>query len=232
MADWLNVAFEKFDYAILEFGHNFHTAAGGFFDGFFKYFTMLGDGGIFLILLGLALVLFKKTRKIGITIVGAILIGAIFTNLIIKPSVARPRPYIDEAMIFHKWWLDVGGHLESEFSFPSGHSTAAMAAMMGFFLAGNKKYSWTGFLFALLMGFSRIYLCVHYPSDVLFGFIVGIVAGSLSYLCVWLVYKYTDNTKFGDVLQNKDIIDLYKFIKQKLEDKKKNNNNIENEEEN
>ena len=45
---------------------------------------------------------------------------------------------------------------------------------MAFFLAGNKKYSWTGFILALLIGFSRIYLCVHYPSDVLFGFIDGI----------------------------------------------------------
>lgn len=212
MADWLNVTFEKFDYALLQMGHNLHLGAGSFFDGFFKYFTHLGDAGLFVIIIGLILIAFKRTRKIGLSMVGAVFIGAIFTNIIIKPLVARPRPYADEASIFYQWWTEVGMETESNFSFPSGHTTAVTSAMMGFFLAGNKKYSWTGFLFALLMGFSRIYLCVHYPSDVLFGFIIGIIAGSLSYLCVWLIYKYTDNTKFGDFLKNKDVIDLYKYI--------------------
>lgn len=221
MAEWLNQAFETFDFSLMQFGHNLHLSAGGFFDGFFKYFTMLGDGGIFLILLSICLVAFKKTRKVGVTMLGAIFIGAIFTNLIIKPMVARPRPYVDQSQIYYVWWQQVGAIVESEFSFPSGHTTAAMSAMMAFFLAGNKKYSWTGFLFALLMGFSRIYLCVHYPSDVLFGFIIGIVAGSLAYLCVWLFYKYTANTKFGDFVQNKDVIDLYKFIKNKYFNKNK-----------
>lgn len=222
MADWLNVAFEKFDYAILEFGHNLHISAGSFFDGFFKYFTHLGDAGLFVILIGLLLICFKNTRKIGLSMVGAVVIGALFTNIIIKPLVARPRPYADETRIFYQWWLDVGMEMESDFSFPSGHTTAVTSAMMGFFLAGNKKYSWTGFLFAILMGFSRIYLCVHYPSDVLFGFIIGIIAGSLSYLCVWLLYKYTANTKFGDFVNNKDAITLYQYICKKSRDKKYN----------
>ena len=109
---------------------------------------------------------------------------------------------------------------ESEFSFPSGHSTASMAAMMAFFLAGNKKYSWTGFIAALLIGFSRIYLCVHYPSDVLFGFIVGIIAGTIAYLIVWLLYKYLKDTKVGNVLYDKDVITLYNYIKNKYFNKK------------
>ena len=92
--------------------------------------------------------------------------------------------------------------------------------MMAFFLAGNKKYSWTGFFAALLIGFSRIYLCVHYPSDVLFGFIVGIIAGSIAYLIVWLLYKYLKGTKLGDILYDKDIITLYNFIKNKYFNKK------------
>lgn len=221
MADWLNTAFRSFDFALLEFGHNLHLSAGGFFDWFLRFITIFGDGGIFLILLSIGLIAFKKTRKIGITMLGAIAIGAIITNLTIKPIVARPRPYADESYVFFKWWQEVGAIPESEFSFPSGHSTASMAAMMAFFVAGNKKYSWTGFIFAFLVGFSRIYLCVHYPSDVIFGFIVGIVAGSISYLIVWLFYKFTKDTKLGDFVLNKDIITLFNFIKAKYFNKEK-----------
>ncbi len=220
MAEWLNRAFYSFDFALLEFGHNMHVSAGGFFDWFMKFVTVFGDGGIILILISLGLIAFKKTRKIGITMFGAIAIGAIITNLTIKPLVARPRPFADETSIFHTWWVAVGSVQESEFSFPSGHSTASMAAMMAFFLAGNKKYSWTGFIAALLIGFSRIYLCVHYPSDVLFGFIVGIIAGTLAYLIVWLLYKYLKDTKVGNVLYDKDVITLYNYIKNKYFNKK------------
>ena len=67
-------------------------------------------------------------------------------------------------------------------SFPSGHTTAAFSTMTALFLMGNKKYSWTAFIFAFLMGLARIYLVVHYPSDVLGGIIVGVVAGCLGAL--------------------------------------------------
>lgn len=203
MAESINTAFSGFDYAIMEFGHNLHNQAGGFFDGFMRFITVFGDGGIILILLAIGLIAFKKTRKIGITMLGAIVIGALITNITVKPLVVRPRPFYDESSIFYTWWKAAGAVPESGYSFPSGHATASMAAMMAFFLAGNKKYSWTGFILALLIGFSRIYLCVHYPSDVLFGFIVGIIAGSLSFLIVWLAYKYLKDTKLGDILYNK-----------------------------
>lgn len=108
MADWLNTAFQSFDYALLEFGHNLHNNAGGFFDGFMKFITVLGDGGIILILLSLCLIAFKKTRKIGITMLGAIAIGAIITNITIKPLVARPRPFADQSSVYYTWWKAVG----------------------------------------------------------------------------------------------------------------------------
>ena len=221
VAESINTAFSGFDYAIMEFGHNLHNQAGGFFDGFMRFITVFGDGGIILILLAIGLIAFKKTRKIGITMLGAIVIGALITNITVKPLVARPRPFYDESSIFYTWWKAAGAVPESGYSFPSGHATASMAAMMAFFLAGNKKYSWTGFILALLIGFSRIYLCVHYPSDVLFGFIVGIIAGSLSFLIVWLAYKYLKDTKLGDILYNKDIITLYNYIKVKIDKNKK-----------
>ncbi len=220
MAESINIAFSGFDKAIMEFGHNLHNQAGGFFDGFMRFITVFGDGGIILILLAIGLIAFKKTRKIGLTMLGAIVIGALITNITLKPLVARPRPFYDESSMFYIWWKAAGSVPESGYSFPSGHATASMAAMMAFFLAGNKKYSWTGFILALLIGFSRIYLCVHYPSDVLFGFIAGIIAGSLSFLIVWLAYKYLKDTKLGDILYNKDIITLFNYIKGKIDKNK------------
>jgi len=109
-------------------------------------------------------------------------IGAIITNLGLKPTVARPRPYADESSIFYQFWLTVGQNMESDKSFPSGHTTAAFAAMTPLFLEGKKSVKICAILFAVLMGIARIYLCVHFPSDVLAGIIVGIIGGVLGVL--------------------------------------------------
>ncbi len=189
-AQWINETFANLDYAIMEFFHNLNVGPlGGFFDFLLTFITRLGDDGIFLILLSLVLMVFKKTRKVGTAMLGAIIIGALFTNITIKPIIARPRPYIDESHIFHQWWLDAGAHVESEFSFPSGHTTSAMAAMTGLFFTTNKKVSWSAFIFAVVMGITRIYLCVHFPSDILGGLVIGFIAGLLSFIIVNACYN-------------------------------------------
>ena len=189
-AQWINETFANFDYALLEFFHKLNVGPlGDFFDFLLIAITKLGDDGIFLILLSLVLMVFKKTRKVGTAMLGAIIIGALFTNISIKPIIARPRPYFDETGIFHQWWLDAGAHTESEFSFPSGHTTSAMAAMTGLFFTTNKKVSWTAFIFAVVMGITRVYICVHYPSDILGGLLVGFIAGLVSYIIVNAVCK-------------------------------------------
>ena len=209
-AQWLNSTFANFDLSVFEAFHNLHDGAmGGFFDVFFGFITFLGNDGICLIILSLILMLFKKTRKAGGVMLGAIMIGALFTNTTIKPIIARPRPYIDETSIVHQWWINAGSHIEGEFSFPSGHTTSATAAMAGLFFIGDKRYSWTAFFFAILMGMSRIYLCVHYPSDILGGLIVGFVAGLLASIIIKLLYKYSDN-KLSKAVINFDIIGSFK----------------------
>lgn len=195
VAAWLNNIFSGFDHSIFEFFHNLQAGPlGGFFSVFFKGITLLGEDGLFLIFLSLFLILFKKTRKAGAAMLFALAIGAIFTNLTIKPLIARPRPYVWYAgEDVWEWWKAAGSTLESEFSFPSGHTTSAMAAMTGLFFVGNKKYSWTAFIFAVLMGMSRVFLCVHFPSDILGGFIVGFVAGLVSSIIVKKIYdKYSN----------------------------------------
>lgn len=208
-AQWINETFANFDYALLEFFHKLNVGPlGDFFDFLLIAITKLGDDGIFLILLSLVLMVFKKTRKVGTAMLGAIIIGALFTNISIKPIIARPRPYFDETGIFHQWWLDAGAHTESEFSFPSGHTTSAMAAMTGLFFTTNKKVSWTAFIFAVVMGITRVYICVHYPSDILGGLLVGFVAGLVSYIIVNAVYK--SNAKLSKWFFD---FDLFKKLK-------------------
>ncbi len=215
-AQWINETFATFDYSILEFFHNLHEGPmGDFFDLFLINFTRLGDDGIFLILLSLVLLVFKKTRKVGAAMLGGIVIGALFTNIIIKPIVERPRPYNSEIEIFREWWQAVFGHEESEFSFPSGHTTSAMAVMTGLFFTTNKKVSWTAFLFAIVMGITRIYICVHYPSDVVGGLIVGFIAGLLSAIIVQNIYKlsYNKNIKFFKFIWEFDLFKKFKKAK-------------------
>ena len=185
-AAWLNTVFAGMDEAVARFAFSLHTgAAGGFFDWFFPAVTLLGKAGIFFILCGLVALAFRRSRKMGFTILAALLLGLLFTNLALKNAIARPRPYADELSIFFTWWKEIGSGAEREiYSFPSGHATASFAAATAVFWCGNKRYSWTAYLLAVLVGFSRIYLMVHYASDILGGMLVGFAAGSLAY---WIV---------------------------------------------
>lgn len=213
-AQWLNTTFASFDSAILDFYYNLHkSSAGGFFDFFFKNFTLLGEDGIFLILLSLIFLLFKKTRKVGAGMLGGIIIGALFTNITIKQVVARPRPYATTEL-FQSRWREVNGRLESEYSFPSGHTTSAMAAMTPIFLFCKKNVSWLAFLFVIVMGASRNYIFVHYPSDILGGIIVGGLAGLLAYLIVRAFYeKVFPKNKLGAFVMNFDVRNIFKKAK-------------------
>ena len=191
MANWLNIFFKDFDYAIIEFFHNLMMR---YSDALLPICNLLDEiGDVPFLLLGwLGLILFfvKKDKKCGMMIVGAIIIGAIITSLGIKKIVDRPRPYLSDIEMYRTWWMAVGSELESEASFPSGHSCAAMAGVLGYFLWSNKKGPrFLVFLYPIIMGISRICLVVHYPSDVIGGLIVGIIAAYLCLLVVNLLYK-------------------------------------------
>ena len=208
-AMWLNTTFAAFDQSITLLVHQLYTLAGGFFTPFFEFISLLGKGGIFLVLLSLALMFYRPTRRFGTAMLFGVAIGALFTNVFLKVVIARPRPYADESSIFYQLWLLVGQNVESDKSFPSGHTTAAFSTMTALFLMGNKKYSWTAFIFAFLMGLARIYLVVHFPSDVLGGMIVGAVAGCLGALIAsrlpegwygpWLKKKKAGGEKCSDL---------------------------------
>lgn len=179
---WINNTFSAFDRSLTLLVHQLYTLGGGFFTPFFEFISLLGKGGIFLVLLSLALMVYRPTRRYGTAMLLAVAIGALFTNVWLKVVIARPRPYADESSLFYQLWLLVGQNVESDHSFPSGHTTAAFSTMTALFLMGNRKYSWTAFIFAFLMGIARIYLVVHFPSDVLGGIVVGLVGGYMGAL--------------------------------------------------
>ena len=181
-AQWINTTFATFDQTITSAVHNLHTAAGGFFTPFFELISFFGKGGICLILLSLCLLFFKQTRRFGTAMLLGLAIGAIITNLGLKIFIARPRPYADQNSMFYKLWLIVGQNVESDKSFPSGHTTAAFASRTPVIIMGKPRYKIAALCFAILMGIARIYLVVHFPSDVLAGMLVGIFAGCIAVL--------------------------------------------------
>lgn len=179
---WLNEAFAGFDQGVTAAVHKLYEVGGGFFTPFMNFVSLLGKGGIFLILLSLALLLVRPTRRFGTAMLLGLALGALAVNVFLKVAIARPRPYADPAGFFYPLWLQLGQHVESDMSFPSGHTNAAFAAMTPVFLLGDKRWSWLALVFGVLMGISRIYLVVHYPSDVLGGLVTGFLAGVLGTL--------------------------------------------------
>ena len=174
---WINSTFAGFDVAITTAIHKLYEIGGGFFTPFFEFISILGKGGAFLIFLSLLLTLYRPTRRFGTAMCLGLALGALVTNCCLKIVIARARPYVDQNSIYYQFWQLVGMNTESDKSFPSGHTTATFGACVPVFLVGKKRVSWTALLFGLMMGIARIYLCVHYPSDVIAGFLVGTLAG-------------------------------------------------------
>jgi len=181
-AAWLNSFFAGFDEGIVNAVHKLHECAGDWTQPLAEFVSLLGKGGIALIILSMILLICRPTRRYGTAMCLGLAIGAIAVNLWLKVVIARPRPYADPQSIFYPIWLAHGSHIESDFSFPSGHTNAAFAAMVPVFWLGNKRWSWLALVFAVLMGISRIHLMVHYPSDVLCGAITGTIAGIIGTL--------------------------------------------------
>ncbi len=138
---------------------------------FFRLITRFGDGGIFWIALAVVLILIRQYRKVGMTCLGALAIGAVITNLMLKPLVHRIRPFVTVPAI--RKLITV----KDPHSFPSGHATASFAMAFVFMRYMPKRYSVPVLVFAVLIAFSRIYLGVHYASDVITGMLIGTVSG-------------------------------------------------------
>ena len=146
--------------------------------------TTLGNGGMIWILLSVGLLIPKKTRKTGMLALLALAFSYLINNLLLKNLIARTRPYEVIAGLHTL----IGA--QRDYSFPSGHTAASFASVVALFMAGERKLWKPALLLAVLIAFSRLYLYVHYPTDVLGGLILGLIAGYLgSRLVLWLMAK-------------------------------------------
>ena len=167
--DIMSYLAESFDLPILEWiAANLHC---DFLDVLMPLITLLGDAGIFWILCSVAMICIPKTRKTGLAMGVSLLIGLLVCNVTLKPLVARIRPYDYQWQFFQKEIVLLVEGLH-DYSFPSGHTIASFEASVALLL-GNKKLGIPAFILAILIAFSRLYLYVHYPTDVIASIILG-----------------------------------------------------------
>ncbi len=155
-----------------------------FLDTVMPVITLLGDAGIFWIALAVLMLFFPKYRKIGLSMGVSLLIGLLVCNITLKPLVARIRPYDYQWEVYGKE-IALLISAQHDFSFPSGHTIASFEGAVAITLY-NKKLGIPALVLACLIAFSRLYLYVHYPTDVIASVILGT---GIAFLGTWLVKK-------------------------------------------
>ena len=156
--------------------------------------TCLGNAGILWILIALAFLsipLFKKDRKIGLSIAIALILSLIMCNGIMKNLWARVRPFNVDTTFENLYGVFNG---INDWSFPSGHTSASFAAALAIILWDRKKGT-AAVIVAALISFSRLYLTVHYPTDVLTSLVFGSLYGIAGYFIAKLIMKKSERAR-------------------------------------
>lgn len=141
-------------------------------------FTSLGNGGLIWLILVIILVCIPKTRKIGVMVMLALVLDVLLCSGLLKHLFARIRP------------CDVNTSIQlliprpTDYSFPSGHTSVSFSVAAALYFAKEKKLWIPSLILAILISFSRMYLYVHYPTDILGGIVLGVLCGYLGYIAV------------------------------------------------
>ncbi len=158
-------------------------------DFFFTHITMLGDGGVLWIALGLLLLLRKKYRKQGVLLLLCLLISFLIGNVFLKNLVQRSRP----CWMYPNVPLLVAN--PRDFSFPSAHTMVGFAGATALWHT-DRRFGVAAYVVAALIAFSRLYLTVHWPTDVLAGMALGIAVG---YFVFYIARKREGEAAYEDV---------------------------------
>lgn len=160
------------DFLILDFiKDNF---ANPVFDFLMPKITVLGNGGLIWIIVTVVLLAIPKYRKGGMVLAIGLAAGLIIGNLTLKPLIARTRPF------------DLAEGIEllitapTDFSFPSGHTLSSFIAAFVLSMI-DKRFGYVAIPLAILIAFSRLYLYVHFPSDVLGGIVLATIISTVLY---------------------------------------------------
>ena len=142
----------------------------GFLDRIMPAISSLGNYGFIWIMIALAFLLLKQHRRCGITLAAGLICSPLIGNLLLKPLIARPRPcWLDETVVLLT-------ALPRDYSFPSGHSLCACIAAV-ILMRYDRRFGIPALIMAVLIAFSRLYLFLHFPSDVLAGILLGVGVG-------------------------------------------------------
>lgn len=158
----------SFEFAFLNFLQTLHNPV---LNAIMVAVTSLGNGGVLWVAIGAVMLIKPKTRKLGLMLLLALALNGVVCNFVLKALINRPRP------------CDINTHvallIKRPFgsSFPSGHTAASFTAVTVFYMLKQHKLFVFSLIISLLIGFSRMYLYVHFPTDVLGGVVIGILIG-------------------------------------------------------
>lgn len=174
----------KFEFWILDFLQTLHHPLT---DALMKGASFLGNGGSLWIILTIVLLCIPKTRTAGIVMAVSLCADALLCNVLLKPAVARIRPYDVNTAV------SLLIKAPSDYSFPSGHTAASFAAVSALYFTGQKRLGTIFLIFAVVIAFSRMYLYVHYPTDILGGIVIGILSGYIGFRATKKIKKRYGN---------------------------------------
>lgn len=170
-----------------------------------KIITHLGDSivGVVYLVISILLIIPKKTRWLGLTLTISILLDVLFVNVLVKNLVQRPRPWLDPDAVFDfdSLFGVIGADMQpSDYSFPSGHTGITFCIAV----ALTCRYKWKALpaiIIAAVVALTRLYLCVHYPSDVVAAIVIGSLCGVIAHFIVKAIKRGVDKKNKKQVEQ-------------------------------